>query len=120
MKATGPWLVVKCDFGTSKLTGNDMTTITMINKDLEIAHSYVEHTYNNYKHWHNVISGFDLGWGMIIDNLRYKVSNKEIQQRHIKIHNIKENLIDADSKPIGIQVEDTLQQAVDIFFEGIL
>ena len=26
-------------------------------------------------------------------------------------------LIDADSKPIGISVEDTLQQAVDKFFE---
>jgi hypothetical protein len=32
------------------------------------------------------------------------------------VYNIKENLIDADSKPLGISVEDTLQQAVDKFF----
>ena len=118
--AQGPWLVVKCDFGASKNDGDDMTTITMINKQLEIAHTYVSHKNNNYKHWHNVISGFDLGWGMVIDNLHYKTKSGEIQQRHIKVYNIKENLIDADSKPIGTQVEDTLQQAVDLFFEGIL
>ena len=116
MKAQGPWLVVKCDLGTSKLTGGDMTTITMINAQQEIVHSYVDHSNRNYKHWTNVISGFDLGWGMTIDNLRYKVKSNVIQQRHIKIYNIKENLIDADSKPIGIAVEDTLQQAVDKFF----
>jgi hypothetical protein len=120
MKAKGPWLVAKCDFGTSKVTGGDMTTITMINKDLEITHSYVEHSYANYKHWVNVISCFDLGWGVVIDNLHYKLKNKVIQQRHIKVYNKKENLIDADSKPIGISVEDTLQESVDKFFEGII
>ena len=33
------------------------------------------------------------------------------------INNKKENLIDADSKPVGVAVEDTLQQALDKFFE---
>lgn len=117
MKAPGPWLVAKCDFGTSKLTGGDMTTITMINQKEEIVHSYIEHTYRNYKNWTNVISCFDNGWGVVIDNLNYKVRDGEIQQRHIRVYNIKENLIDADSKPLGISVEDTLQQAVDKFFE---
>jgi len=119
-QAQGPWIVVKCDFGTSKVTGYDMTTITMINKDLEIAHSYVEHTYDNYKNWANVIAGFDLGWGIIIDNLHYKTKSSVIQQRHIRVYNIKENLIDADSLPRSHQVEDTLQAAVDKFFEGLL
>jgi hypothetical protein len=116
MQAPGPWLVAKCDFGTSKVTGGDMTTITMINQKYEITHSYVEHSNRNYKNWTNVISCFDRGWGVTIDNLRYKVKDKEVQQRHIKVYNIKENLIDADSKPVGIAVEDTLQQAVDKFF----
>jgi len=120
MKAKGPWLVVKCDLGTSKQSGGDMTTITMINQQLEITHTYVEHSNNNYKHWANVIACFDNGWGVTIDNLRYKVKSGEIQQRHIKIYNVKENLIDADSKPVGIAVEDTLQQAVDLFFKGII
>ena len=116
MIAPGPWLVAKCDFGTSKVTGGDMTTITMINQKEEIVHSYIEHTYRNYKNWTNVISCFDLGWGVVIDNLNYKITNNVIQQRHIKVYNIKENLIDADSKPLGISVADTLQQAVDKFF----
>jgi len=119
MQAQGPWLVAKCDFGTSKQSGGDMTTITMINQKQEIAHTYVEHSNKNYQHWANVIKGFDLGWGITIDNLRYKVKNKEIQQRHIKIHNIKENLIDADSLPRSVSVEDTLQLAVDKFFKSI-
>ena len=116
MIANGPWLVAKCDFGTSKLTGGDMTTITMINQKSEIAHSYSEHSNRNYKNWSNVIQGFDLGWGIIIDNLRYKVKNKQIQQRHIKVHNVKENLIDADCLPKSIEVKDTLEQALDKFF----
>jgi hypothetical protein len=120
MKANGPWLVAKCDYGTSKQSGGDMTTITMINKKLEITHTYVEHSNNNYKNWANVIACFNNGWGVTIDNLHYKVKSKVIQQRHIKIYNVKENLIDADSKPIGIEVEDTLQEAVDKFFEGVL
>jgi hypothetical protein len=116
MQAQGPWLVAKCDFGTSKLTGGDMTTITMINQKSEITHSYIEHSNRNYKNWTNVISCFDRGWGVVIDNLNYNVKNKVIQQRHIKVYNIKENLIDADSRPLGVSVEDTLQQALDKFF----
>jgi hypothetical protein len=117
MKAQGPWLVAKCDFGTSKVTGSDMTTITMINQKEEIVHSYIEHTYRNYKNWTAVIRGFDNGWGITIDDLRYNVKDSEIQQRHIRVYNIKENLIDADSRPVSVEVEDTLQQAVDKFFE---
>ena len=116
MQAQGPWLVVKCNFGTSKVSQSDMTTITMINQQQEIAHTYVDHSNKNYSHWSNVIKGFDLGWGITVDNLRYKVKNKVIQQRHIKIHNIKENLVDADSLPRSVAVEDTLQQALDKFF----
>lgn len=116
--AQGPWLVAKCDFGTSKLDGQDMTTITLINKQLEIAHTYVDHGNKNYSHWANVIKGFDLGWGIVVDNLHYKTKSSVIQQRHIKVYNIKENLIDADSLPKSVSVEDTLQQAVDKFFEG--
>jgi hypothetical protein len=115
MKAQGPWLIVKCDFGTSKQSGGDMTTITMINSRQEIAHTYVEHTNNNYSHWANVIKGFDLGWGITVDNLRYKLKSGVIQQRHIKIYNVKENLIDADSLPKSVEVEDTLQQALNKF-----
>jgi hypothetical protein len=120
MQAQGPWIVAKCDYGTSKVTSGDMTTITMINKKLEITHTYVEHGNNNYKNWANVISCFDMGWGVVVDNLHYKVKSKVIQQRHIKIYNVKENLIDADSRPKGVSVEDTLQEAVDKFFEGVL
>ena len=119
MKAQGPWLVVKCDFGTSKVSGDDMTTITMINQQAEIAHTYVDHTNNNYTHWTNVIKGFDLGWGITIDNLRYKVKNKVVQQRHIKGYNIKENLIDADSLPRSVTVDDTLEQSLDKLYEVI-
>ena len=113
MKAQGPWLVVKCDESTSKITNSDMTTITMINTHSEIAHSYVDHNNKNYTHWTNVIKGFELGWGITIDNLHYKTKSGVVQQRHIKVHNIKENLIDADSLPRSVSVDDTLQQAVD-------
>jgi hypothetical protein len=32
------------------------------------------------------------------------------------VYDIKENLIDADSRPVSVEVEDTLQQALDKFF----
>jgi len=111
--AQGPWLVVKCDESTSKITNSDMTTITMINTLSEIAHSYVDHNNKNYTHWTNVIKGFDLGWGIVVDNLHYKTKGGVIQQRHIKVYNIKENLIDADSLPRSVSVDDTLQESVD-------
>lgn len=111
--AQGPWLVVKCDESTSKITNSDMTTITMINTHSEIAHSYVDHNNKNYTHWTNVIKGFELGWGITIDNLHYKTKSGVVQQRHIKVYNIKENLIDADSLPRSVSVDDTLQESVD-------
>lgn len=114
-QAQGPWLVVKCDESTSKITNSDMTTITMINTLGEIAHSYVDHNNKNYTHWTNVIKGFDQGWGITIDNLHYKTKYNVIQQRHIVGYNIKENLIDADSLPRSVTVDDTLQEALDKF-----
>ena len=114
-QAQGPWLVVKCDESTSKITNSDMTTITMINTLSEIAHSYVDHNNKNYTHWTNVIKGFELGWGITIDNLHYKTKAGVVQQRHIKVYNIKENLIDADSLPRSVSVDDTLQQSLNKF-----
>jgi len=111
--AQGPWLVVKCDYGTSRISNDDMTTITMINTLGEITHSYVDHNNKNYTHWTNVIKGFDLGWGITIDNLHYKTKSGIVQQRHIKVYNVKENLIDADSLPRSVSVDDTLQQSLD-------
>ena len=116
MKAKGPWLVAKCDLTTSSIHGGDMTIITMINQNYEIAHTYIEHTNKNYKNWQPIIQGFDLGWGITIDNLRYKVKNKEIQKRHIRIYNTKENLIDADSQPKSVEVLETLAELIAEFF----
>jgi len=118
MKAPGPWLVVRCDAGISKQTGSDMTTITLINPDQEIAHTYVEHSNNNYAYWQPIIQGFDLGWGITIDNLRYKLKDRQIQKRHIRIYNTQENLIDADSRPRSVEVLDTLAEQLAKFIRS--
>lgn len=115
MKAKGPWVVAKCDFGTSKIDGSDMTTITFINIQAKIVHSYVDHSNNNYQYWKDIITGFDNGHGIIVDNLRYKVKNKIVQQRHIPGYN-KEDLINADSKPELLAVDD-MQTVIDRLYE---
>ena len=112
MKAPGPWVVAKCDFGTSKIDGSDMTTITFINAQAKITHSYVDHANNNYQHWQAIITGYDNGHGIVVDNLRYKVRNKVIQQRHIFGYDLKEDLINADSIPELLVVDD-MQTVID-------
>lgn len=120
MKATGTWAVVKCDFGTSKQSGGDMTTITFVNDTAnKITHTYVEHSNNNYAFWENIIKGFDQGFGIVVDNLKYKVVKGEIQHRHIKVYNIKEDLINADSKPNIVVVKDDLQDLVDVLADKL-
>lgn len=117
MIATGPWAVVKCDESTSKITGSDMTTITFINNKGKIVHTYVDHANKNYALWTDIIQGFDRGYGIIVDNLRYKVKTKIVQQKHIPGYNFKEDLINADSRPEVLAVTDTLQEVVDRLYE---
>lgn len=113
MQAPGPWVVVKCDESISKVTNSDMTTITFVNNTGKIVHTYVDHANKNYALWVDIIKGFDAGYGIIVDNLRYKVKTKIVQQKHIVGYNHKEDLINADSKPEILMVTDTLQEMVD-------
>lgn len=121
MKATGSWAVVRCDAATSKQSGGDITVITLINDTAtKIVHTYVEHSNNNYAVWQNIIMGFDSGYGIVIDNIRYKVKNAAVQQRYIKYHNVKEDLINADSKPNIVTVKDQLQDLIDVLEDRLV
>lgn len=113
MIAIGPWAVVKCDESISKITGSDMTTITFINNKGKIVHTYVDHANKNYAFWIDIIQGFDRGFGIIVDDLRYKVKIKQVQQKYIPGYNFKEDLINADSKPTILAVTDSLQEVLD-------
>lgn len=98
--ATGPWVVMKTTDRESRY-GGDYTEVTIVNSRGEIAHTYVDPDNKNAKKWAEVIELTERGWGVIIDDLKYKVKDGEIVYKSKS----REPLINADSqvKPLLIQ-----------------
>jgi hypothetical protein len=98
--ATGPWVVMTTIDRESRY-GGDYTEVTLVNSKGEIAHTYVDPDNKNAKKWAEIIELTERGWGIIIDDLKYKVKDGE----RVFKNKTKEPLINADSKvkPVLIQ-----------------
>jgi len=110
--AKGPFVVLQTYEQESRYGGN-ICVVTMANANYEIAHSYIDPANKNYVFWRDIITLQDGGYGVVIDNLKYKVKDGEIQKKFIKHWNVNEPLINADSKPTIIMTTDTQQEVID-------
>ena len=111
-RAPGPWVVMKTTSRTS-LYGGYMTEITFVNNLGEIAHTYVDPENNNAKKWEEIIDLTERGWGIILDDLKYKVKNGEIQIKN----RTNEPLINADSKVKAVLIQKDKQEILDQLVE---
>jgi hypothetical protein len=98
--AKGPWVVMKTADRESRY-GGDYTEVTMVNSKGEIVHTYVDPDNKNAKKWQEVIDLTERGWGVIIDDLKYKTKDGLLVYKNKS----QEPLINADSKvkPVLIQ-----------------
>ena len=108
MQAKGPWVVGKVLNKESRY-GGMMYEITFISNAGEITHTYIDPENRNYKKWQEIIDLYDRGWGIVLDDLRYKVKD------NAKVYKNKtdEALINADSKIKQLYVTANRQQVID-------
>jgi len=117
--AKGPYVVLSTYEQESKYGGN-ICVVTMANTHYEIAHSYIDPANKNYAYWRDIITLQDGGYGVIIDNLKYKVREGQVVKKFIKHWNVNEPLINADSKPKIVLTTDTQQEVIDRLAEVLL
>lgn len=110
--APGPWVVARVVNKDSQY-GNSIYDITFINNRGEIAHSYIDPSNRNYKKWETVIDLFDRGWGIILDDLRYKTKDGHMVYKN----HTQEPLINADSRVKQIFATPHRQQVIDQLYE---
>lgn len=110
--AKGPFVVLQTYEQESKYGGN-ICVVTVANTKNEIAHTYIDPVNKNYAFWRDIITLQDAGYGVIIDNLKYKVKDGEIAKKFVKHWNVYEPLINADSKPSIVMTTDTQQEVLD-------
>jgi hypothetical protein len=106
--ATGPWVVMKTTDKESRY-GGDYTEITIVNSKGEIAHTYVDPDNKNAKKWQEVIDLTERGWGIIIDDLKYKVRDGA----RVYKNKTNEPLINADSKVKPVLIQKDKDQILD-------
>lgn len=111
-KAKGPWVVMKTT-GQSSQYGGYVTVITMVNNSGKIVHTYADPDNINYKKWEEVIELDERGWGVILDDLRYKVKNGQIQTKN----KTTEPLINADSQVNILLMQKNKQEILDQLVE---
>ena len=114
--ATGPFVVLEVYEQASKF-GGDVTIIVMASPSPELVHTYIDTANKNYKFWQDIIKLKEQNYGVIIDNLKYKVKNGEVQRRFIKGWNRDEPLINADSKPKILHTTKDPQDFLDMLVE---
>jgi hypothetical protein len=117
--AKGPYVVLSTYEQESKYGGN-ICVVTMANTHYEIAHSYIDPANKNYAYWRDIITLQDSGYGVVIDNLKYKVREGQVVKKFIKHWNINEPLINADSRPKIVLTTDTQQEVIDRLAEVLL
>jgi hypothetical protein len=115
MIAKGPWVVAKVLTKNSQ-HGGYIYEITFISNRAEITHTYVDPANRNYKKWQEIIDLFDQGYGIILDDLRYKVvGGQQVYKRGTK-----EALINADSKVKQLFATPEKQVVIDQLAEVIM
>ncbi len=108
MIAQGPWVVAKV-LTRSSQHGGYIYEITFISNRAEITHTYVDPANRNAKKWQKIIDEFDQGYGIILDDLTYKMVNG--QQTYKR--NTQEALINADSKVKVLFADPNRQLVID-------
>ena len=114
--ATGPFVVLEVYEQESKF-GGDVTVVVMASPTPEIVHTYIDTANKNYKFWQEIIKLKEQNYGVIIDNLKYKVKNGEVQRRYIKGWDREEALINADSKPKILHTTKNPLDCLDMLVE---
>lgn len=112
MLAPGPHVVGKIVTKESQY-GNYIYEITFISNMGEITHTYVDPDNRNYKKWQEIIDLFDQGWGIILDDLRYKLKDN---QRVFKSRT-QEPLVNADSRIKVLYKTKNRQEVIDQLYE---
>lgn len=110
--AKGPFVVLETYEQESKYGGN-MIVVVMASTTPEIVHTYIDPSNDNFSYWKDIITLKEHNYGVIIDNLKYKVKKNEIQKRYIKGWNKEEPLINADSMPTIIYTTENPQEIID-------
>ena len=119
MRAPGPFAVLEIVDQTSKNDGSDIFVVTMMSLEGLIVHTYIDPSNKNFKFWVDIIDLFNIGFGVVIDDLNYKMKQGVIQTRYIKNWNRNEPLINADSKPKIKYRFETQQEVLDILAEEL-
>lgn len=112
MIAKGPWVVAKVLNKESRY-GGMMYEITFISNAGEITHTYIDPENRNYKKWQEIIDLYDRGWGIVLDDLRYKLKDNEQTFKN----KTTEPLINADSKIKKMFTTPNRQQVIDQLYE---
>jgi hypothetical protein len=107
-QAQGPWVVMKTIDKESRY-GGDITEVTLVNNHGVIAHTYVDPENKNAKKWKEVIDLTERGWGIILDDLKYKTKDNQIVYKNKS----KEPLINADSRIKTILIQKNKQEILD-------
>ncbi len=107
-QAQGPWVVMTTIDKESRY-GGDITEVTLVNNHGVIAHTYVDPDNKNAKKWAEVIDLTERGWGIIIDDLKYKTKDNQIVYKNKS----KEPLINADSRIKTILIQKNKQEILD-------
>jgi hypothetical protein len=116
MQAQGPFVVLEVYEQASKF-GGDVTVVVMASPTPELVHTYLDTSNKNYAFWQDIVTLKNSNYGVVIDDLKYKVKNKEIQRRYIKGWNKNEPLINADSKPKILHTSKDPQDFLDMLVE---
>lgn len=112
MIAPGPHVVGKIINKESRY-GGMMYEITFISNKGEITHTYIDPDNRNAKKWAEIIDLFDRGWGIILDDLRYKIKDNGLVYKNKTI----EPLINADSKIKQLYATPNRQEVIDQLYE---
>jgi len=117
--ALGPFGILEVYEQASKY-GDTISVLTMSNLHGVLAHTYVDSANKNYRFWKDIIDLHDQGYGVVIDDLYYKVKDGEIQQKYIRSWDRYEPLINADSRPRIVHTYADQQMVLDRLAEELV
>lgn len=112
MLSPGPHVVAKILHKESRY-GGTMYEITFISNTGEITHTYIDPDNRNAKKWQEIIDLFDKGYGIILDDLRYKLKDNKLTYKN----KTTEPLVNADTKVKVVYSTPNRQEVIDQLYE---
>lgn len=105
------WVVMSVK-DTQSMYGGYIKEITFANSQWEIAHTYADEENMNYRFWSDVITGYENGFGVAINNLKMKQG-----KYHKKTG---EPLANADSQIGVVDATPQQQEMLDMLLKQLL